>query len=210
METLNFQDKIPSFPIHNFKDHYVLVSELISMQNATEICHYLELIGEPLRLELNFTFPQEHLTELIVLGERMYSVAVDKFVVVGKKFKMDSVSIQQIFNHIPLLKCRFRGSFHSDYVPTHDNDTFAIVNTQPRNVLGEHWITVENFCHKIYFADSLGRPVLSISSTSSWCQNHYNLNYCLPSSTQYMQLFVSWSSDRKKLLDFTMLLYFQL
>ena len=84
MKTMNFQDDIPSIPIDNFKDHYVVVSDLTSMQVATENCHYPELVGEPLRLELNFTFLLEHVTELIVLGERMSSVAVDKFCVVGK------------------------------------------------------------------------------------------------------------------------------
>ena len=84
MKAMNFQDDIPSIPIDNFKDHYVLVFYLTSMQDATENCHYPELVGEPLRLELNFTFPLEHVTELIVLGERMSSVAVDKFGVVGK------------------------------------------------------------------------------------------------------------------------------
>ena len=49
------------------------------MQDATEDCHYQEVVGEPLRLELNFTFLLENVTELIVLGERMSSVAVDKF-----------------------------------------------------------------------------------------------------------------------------------
>ena len=81
----NFQDDIHSIPIDNFKDHYVLVFDLTSMQDATENGHYPELVGEPLRLELNFTFPIEHVTELIVFGERMSSVAVDKFGVVGKK-----------------------------------------------------------------------------------------------------------------------------
>ena len=85
MKAMNFQDDIPSIPIDNFKDHYVLVFDLTSMQDATENCHYPELDGEPLRLELNFTFHLEHVTELIVLGERMSSVAVDKFGVVGKK-----------------------------------------------------------------------------------------------------------------------------
>ena len=84
MKAMNFQDDIPSIPVDKFKDHYVLVFELTSMQDATERCHYPELVGEPLRLELNFTFPLEHVTELIVLGERMSSVAVDKFGVVGK------------------------------------------------------------------------------------------------------------------------------
>ena len=84
MKAMNFQDDIPSIPINNFKDHYVLVFDLTSMQDATEHCHYPELVGEPLRLELNFTFALEHVTEVIVLGERMSSVAVDKFGVVGK------------------------------------------------------------------------------------------------------------------------------
>ena len=69
--------------------------DLTLMQDATENCHYPELVGEPLRLELNFTFPLEHVTELIVLGERMSSDAVDKFGVVGKTSKMDNVSLQQ-------------------------------------------------------------------------------------------------------------------
>ena len=104
MKTMNFQDDIASIPIDNFKDNYVLVFDLTSMQDATENCHYPELIGEPLRLELNFTFPLEHVTELIVLGERMSSVAVDKFGVVGKKFKVDNVSFLQLINRIPLLE----------------------------------------------------------------------------------------------------------
>ena len=70
-KAMNFRDDIPLIPIDNFKDHYVLVLELTAIQDATENCHYPQLVGEPLRLELNFTFPLEHVTELIVLGERM-------------------------------------------------------------------------------------------------------------------------------------------
>ena len=84
MKGLNFQDDIPSIPLDDFKDHYVLAFDLTSMQDATENCHYPELIGEPLRLELNFTQLLENVTELTVLGERMSSVAADKFGVVGK------------------------------------------------------------------------------------------------------------------------------
>ena len=85
MKAMNLQDDIPSIPIDNLKDHFVLVFDLTSMQDATEICHYTELVGEPLRLELNLSFPLEHVTELIVLAERMSSVAVDKFGFIGKK-----------------------------------------------------------------------------------------------------------------------------
>ena len=81
---MNFQDDIPSIPADNFRDHYVLLFDLTSRQDATEHCHYPELNGEPLRLELYFSSPLENVTEVIVLGERMSSVAVDKFGVVGK------------------------------------------------------------------------------------------------------------------------------
>ena len=81
---MNFQDDTPSIPIDDFKDHHVLVFDLTSMQDVTENCHYPELIAEPPRLELNFTNLLENVTELIVLGERTSSVAVDNFGVVGK------------------------------------------------------------------------------------------------------------------------------
>ena len=45
MNAMNYQFDIPSFPIDNFKDHYVLVFDLTSMQDATENCLYPELVG---------------------------------------------------------------------------------------------------------------------------------------------------------------------
>ena len=84
MKAMKFQDGFNSIPIDDFKDHYVLVFDLTSMQDATENRHYPELFEEPLRLELNFTNPLEKVSELILLGERMSSVAGDKFGVVGK------------------------------------------------------------------------------------------------------------------------------
>ena len=154
---MNFQDDIPSNPIDNFKDHYLLVFDLTSMQDATENCHYPGLVGEPLKLELKITSPLEHVTELIVLAERMSSVAVDKFGLVGKTSKMDNVSLQQLTNRISLLKYRYRGYFPSDYVPTLDGDTFANINTQPSNMQGEHWIMIAKSRQILFFQDSLGR-----------------------------------------------------
>ena len=84
MKAMNFQDEIPSIPVDNFQDHYVLVFDLTSMQDAAEQGHYRELIGEPLRLELYFSSSPENVKEVIVLGERMYSVEVDKFGIAGK------------------------------------------------------------------------------------------------------------------------------
>ena len=57
---MKFQDDIPSIPIDDFKDHYVLVFDLTSMQEVTDIFQNPELVGEPLRLELIFTQPFEN------------------------------------------------------------------------------------------------------------------------------------------------------
>ena len=84
MKAKIFRDDIPSISIGEFKDSYVLVFDLTSMQDATENCHYPELVEEPLRMELKFTQTLENVNELFVLGERMSSVAVDKNGVVGK------------------------------------------------------------------------------------------------------------------------------
>ena len=81
---MNFRDDIPSIPIDYLKDHNVPVFKLTSMLDGTVKCNYPDSIGEPLRLELNFTFPLDHVTELIVSGERMSSVSLEKFGVVGK------------------------------------------------------------------------------------------------------------------------------
>ena len=70
---------------------------------------------------------------------------------------MDNFALQQLINGIFLLKFRYLGSFPSDYVPILDNDIFAIINTQPSNMQGEHWIMIANCRHDLYFADFLGR-----------------------------------------------------
>ena len=74
---------------------------------------------------------------------------------------MDNFALQQIINRILLLKFRYLGSFPSEYVPTLDNDTFAIINMQPSNMQGEHWIMIAKSRKKLYFADSLGRKTYS-------------------------------------------------
>ena len=136
------------------------------MQDATKNCHYPEFVGEPLRLELNFTFPLGHVTQLIVVEERMSSIAADKFGAVEKKTKMDIVSLQQIINRIPLLNYRYPGYFPSDYVPTFNKDTFAIINTQPSNMQGEHWIMIANSRRKLFLQTllSLGSKISSSSN----------------------------------------------
>ena len=83
---------------------------------------------------------------------------------------MDNFALQQIINRIPMLKFWYLGSFPSDYVPFLDNDTFAIINTQPSNMQGEHWIMIANFRHELFFADSLGRKRYSFLNNQHYKQ----------------------------------------
>ena len=124
---------------------------------------------------------------------------------------MDSFSVQQIINHIPLLKYRYCGLFPSDYVATPDYDTFAIINTQPINMQGEHWIMIANSRQVLYFEDSFGHKstVFSRSNMNRWRQNQYSPIPAFEISTRYMQLLFSSNSDKKKLQEFTMLMCFQ-
>ena len=90
-----------------------------------------------------------------------HRLQLTSLVLLEKTSKMDDVSLQQVINRIPLLKYRYRGSLPSAYVPTLDDDTFAIINTQPSKNQGEHWIMNANYCQKLYSADSLGRKKYS-------------------------------------------------
>ena len=177
MKAMNFQDDIPTIPIDDFKNHYMLVFDLTSMQDATEICNYPELVEELLRLELNFTQPLENVTELIVLAERMSSVAVQKFGVVRKSVKLDKSALQQMINRIPQLKFRYLCSFPSDYVPTLYNDTFAFIKTQLSTMQGGHWDMIANFRHELYFAHSLGSKGYS-------CLNNQRYKQMMPALLQ--------------------------
>ena len=56
MKAMDCQEDIPSIAIDISNDHYVLVVDLTSIHGGTEKCHYPELAGGPLRLELNFCF----------------------------------------------------------------------------------------------------------------------------------------------------------
>ena len=120
----------------------------------------------------------------------MSSVVVDKLCVVEKSIWNGwyfSPAINQPYPATQVSVPWF--ILPSDYVPTLDIDTFAIIKTQPSNMQGEHnWS----------------------SSRNRWCQNYYNLITASAVSTRYMQFFGFSSSEKKEILDFTMLMYFQL
>ena len=65
---MNLQNDNPLIPIDKFKDHFLLVLDLNSVQDAFENFQYPEQSEEPLRLELNFAFSLEYVSELNILG----------------------------------------------------------------------------------------------------------------------------------------------
>ena len=137
------------------------------MQDATEHCHYPKLFGEALRLELYFSSPPEFVTELYWVNVCLLLQSTS-LVLWERIFAMDNTSFKKIVNRISLLKYRCIGSFPSVFVANLPNDTFAIINTQPSNTPGEHWIMFAKFYHELFFADSLG---LSINNYLSLKQN---------------------------------------
>ena len=83
MKAMHFNEEIPALPHNLFQNHYVLVFDLTSLQDAGENFHYPELSGESIRLEMLFDRPLS-VTELIVLGERMSTVKIVQFGTVAK------------------------------------------------------------------------------------------------------------------------------
>ena len=152
MQGMNYHDDISSFPNAIFQDHFVLVIDLSSMQNATDNFHYPKMFKQPLTLELNLTFPLEHVTELNVWGTENLWLQLSSLLFKERTSRIDNVSLQQITNCVPLFKYRYLGSVSPDNVPAHHSETFAISNTQPNIMQAEHWIMIANSREKLYFA----------------------------------------------------------
>ena len=81
---MQFNEDFPALLMGDFQNHYILVFDLTSLQDAAEHLHCPELSGESLRLEMFFQFTLEQVTEVIVLGERLSNIQTDKFGTVVK------------------------------------------------------------------------------------------------------------------------------
>ena len=153
MKAMQFNEDFPALPMEDFRNHYILVFDLTSLQESAEHLHYPELSGESLRLEMFFQFPLEQVTEVIVLGERLSNVQIFHLKLQYHTFyffvldinqltfaKMDNFSLLQISEGIPELRFKYMGSYPSDKVPQLTKYFFAIVNSALSKDRGEHWI----------------------------------------------------------------------
>ena len=79
MKAMQFNEVFLALPIEDFQNHYILVFDLTSLQDAAEHLQYPELSGENWRLENS-----KQVAEVIVLGERLSNNSIDKFRTVAK------------------------------------------------------------------------------------------------------------------------------
>ena len=78
MKAMELTDETPALPFDQFEHHYILVFDLTSLQDAADQIHYPELIGGSLRLEMYFAESLEKALEVIVLGEQLSTIYIDR------------------------------------------------------------------------------------------------------------------------------------
>ena len=105
MKAMQFNEDFPALPMEDFQNHYILVFDLTSLQDAAEQLHYPELSGESLRLKMFFKFPLEQVMEVIILGERISNIQIDKSGTVTKMFSFFefSCSFKNVVNFLRLF-----------------------------------------------------------------------------------------------------------
>ena len=78
MKALKFDEDGPGVPFSDYHNHYVLVFDLTSTQESNVHMFYPDVVGAGLRLELYFSRNLINTVEVIVLGERLSTVFIDK------------------------------------------------------------------------------------------------------------------------------------
>ncbi len=78
MKALKFDEDGPNIKLSDFENHYILVFDLTSTQEAQIQMYYPDVVAGSLRLELNILAPITNTLELILLGERLSTVYINK------------------------------------------------------------------------------------------------------------------------------------
>ena len=159
MEALNLQADIPPTLNESFKDQCLLLSDLTSMQDATENLIFPDLIGEPRRLQLNSICLLKLTTELIILSERLPWVAIEQCGVFGNVFYSWwrwSPSNTQWYPSVQVSVQRISP------INIYSNSSLwlfchYIYGTQ--RYAGLHWLFRLNACQCLFFANTLGREM---------------------------------------------------
>ena len=183
----------------------------LQCRTLTENCHYPELAGEPLGLQLNFTYPVENVTELIVLDERMSSVAVDKSGVVWKIVWKGTIMLcnnlstasfcSNFGTSVRSPKTMFQRLILILWLKSTRKPAICRVN------IGS-WLQISDRTCTLQTLFDVGSTVFSSSTTRKWCQHAFSLTQVYAVFIQFMQLSIPSNSDKKKLQELTLSMYF--
>ena len=78
MRALKFDEDGPGIPLEDYDNHFVQVFDLTSTQEANVQIYYPDVVAASLRLELKFTTPITAATEVVIFGERISTIFIDK------------------------------------------------------------------------------------------------------------------------------------
>lgn len=78
MQALKFEEDGPNIPLSDYENHFVLVFDLTSTQESNVLLYYPDVVGGSLRLEMYFERNLTETIEVIVLGERLSTIFIDK------------------------------------------------------------------------------------------------------------------------------------
>ena len=176
----------------------MLVIDSTSILESTENWHYRDLVGESLIMELCFTFLLEHITEPFVLGKGMSLVAVDNLVLLENY----------------LFWINFFSSKHSSTSYHPNNGTLIYLTMTPLQLLRR------TFCHYKYVTQQYAGWALDndckLLSQIVVCRLSRPWKVQFPSSSRRSREYRSHNNlvpaiaDKKKLLEFLILLYFHI
>ena len=89
--------------MEDFQNQYILVFDLTLLQHAPKQLHCSEVTAEISRLEVFCQFPLVQVTKVLVLGERLSNIQIDKFGKVAKNFSHKKVPIKTILGSKEIL-----------------------------------------------------------------------------------------------------------
>lgn len=77
IKSLNFSSDGPNIPLSDYENHFIMVFDLTSTQEASTEIYYPELVGSNIRIELYFDKATEESVEVLFLGEKLTTILID-------------------------------------------------------------------------------------------------------------------------------------
>ena len=179
LEALEFLDRGGhGISLSDYQNHFVMVFDLTSTQEASHDFIHLELTNGSVSVELFFSRALEDNTEILFLGESSSTFLVTSDRKVTKNALVTypangSNEIVSMINKHPHLKFKFRGVFAADLFPILKSNCFIIVNASDSSKPGSHWILLYYHDNKMYFADPLGFSVTNYRAIYQRLMKYY-------------------------------------